>query len=124
MKISKKAGIAIFLAVALLMALIIVLHQNPGADPQEELWKKIISCGVIAGSCVIFVRWYDKFTQLPELILHKTNGEFDNKLFIVDASLCVDDNDPYQQYICEFKDAAISNSKLIYNVGNFEVYYR
>ena len=65
MKISKKAGIAIFLAVALLMALIIVLHQNPGADPQEELWKKIISCGVIAGSCVIFVRWYDKFTQLP-----------------------------------------------------------
>jgi len=65
MKISKKAGIAIFLLIALLMALIIVLHQNPGADPQEEIWKKVISCGVIAASCLIFVRWYDKFTQLP-----------------------------------------------------------
>ena len=50
--------------------------------------------------------------------------KMNNKLFIVDASLCIDDNDPYQQYICEFKDAAISNAKLIYNVGNFEVYYR
>lgn len=65
MKISKKVGIAIFLLVALLMTLIIVLHHNPGADPQEEILKKVISCAVIAASCLIFVRWYDKFTQLP-----------------------------------------------------------
>ncbi|MBO5336820.1 MAG: ABC transporter permease [Lachnospiraceae bacterium] len=47
------------------MAVIIVVHHNPGADPQEELAKKIISCGVIVASCLIFVKWYDKFTVLP-----------------------------------------------------------
>lgn len=65
MKISKKAGITGFLILALVMAVTIVLHNNPGADPQEELLKKIISCVVIVASCVIFIRWYDKFTGLP-----------------------------------------------------------
>ncbi len=65
MKISKKGGITIFLLLALVMAVIIVVHDNPGADRQEELLKKIISCTVIAASCVVFVRWYDKFTVLP-----------------------------------------------------------
>ena len=65
MKISKKGGITIFLLLALVMAAIIVVHDNPGADRQEELLKKIISCVVIVASCVIFVRWYDKFTVLP-----------------------------------------------------------
>lgn len=64
-KISKKTGIALFIAVAIIMAVIIVVHHNPGADPQEELAKKIISCGVIVASCLIFVKWYDKFTVLP-----------------------------------------------------------
>lgn len=65
MKISKKAGISIFLVVAFILAAIILLHHNPGADPQEELLKKAISVGVILASCVIFVRWYDKFMVLP-----------------------------------------------------------
>lgn len=47
------------------MAAIIVLHHNPGADPREELAKKVISCMVIVASCLIFVKWYDKFTVLP-----------------------------------------------------------
>ena len=64
-KISKKTGIALFIAVAIIMAVIIVVHHNPGADPQEELAKKIISCGVIVASCLIFVKWYDKFMVLP-----------------------------------------------------------
>ena len=64
-RISKKTGIALFIAVAVIMAVIIVVHHNPGADPQEELAKKIISCGVIVASCLIFVKWYDKFTVLP-----------------------------------------------------------
>lgn len=54
-----------FLTAALIMAVIIVVHQNPGADQQEELVKKIISCMVIAASCVIFAIGYDKFTVLP-----------------------------------------------------------
>lgn len=65
MKISKKAGITIFSSVLLLMAVVIVVHHNPHADPQEELIKKVVSCAVIAASCLIFVRWYDKFTTLP-----------------------------------------------------------
>lgn len=67
MKISKKVGVTIFSLVGLVMALIIVLHQNPGhaADPTEELIKKIISCAAIAGACLIFAKWYDKITTLP-----------------------------------------------------------
>lgn len=65
MKISKKAGITIFVLAAFLMALVIVIHHNPGANYQEELIKKIISCTVIAAACIVFVRWYDKFTSLP-----------------------------------------------------------
>lgn len=65
MKISKKGGIALFCLAALAMAVIIVVHDNPGADSQEELLKKIISCVVIALSCLVFAKWYDKFTVLP-----------------------------------------------------------
>lgn len=49
------------------MAAIIIVHQNngPAANPQEELLKKIISCTVILISCIIFAKWYEKFTTLP-----------------------------------------------------------
>lgn len=67
MKISKKGGIAIFSLLGLILAVVIIVHQNPGpaADPQQELIKKIISCAVILAACLIFARWYDKFTTLP-----------------------------------------------------------
>lgn len=67
MRISKRGGISIFCLVGLLMAVIIIVHQNngPAADPQEELLKKIISCTVILISCIIFAKWYEKFTTLP-----------------------------------------------------------
>lgn len=67
MKISKKVGISIFSLVGVLLAVIIIVHRNPGpgADPQEELIKKIISCVVILASCIIFAVGYDKFTTLP-----------------------------------------------------------
>ena len=67
MKISKKGGIVIFCLLGLLMALVIILHENPGptADPQEELLKKILSCSVILVSCIVFAKWYEKFTTIP-----------------------------------------------------------
>lgn len=65
MKISKKGGITIFSLLALLMALVIVIHTNPGANQQEELIKKIVSCVIILVGCIVFARWYDKFTSLP-----------------------------------------------------------
>ena len=65
MKVSKKAGITSFLVLAIVVATIIIVHHNPGADQQEEMWKKILSCSVILASCIVFVKWYDKFTGLP-----------------------------------------------------------
>lgn len=67
MRISKKGGITIFCLVGLLMASVIIIHQNqgPAANPREELLKKVISCVVILSSCIIFAKGYDKFTTLP-----------------------------------------------------------
>ncbi|MCM1191808.1 MAG: ABC transporter permease [Butyrivibrio sp.] len=67
MKISKKGGIAIFSAAGAILAAIIIIHQNtgPGADPRQELIKKLLSCTVILVSCIVFAKWYDKFTTLP-----------------------------------------------------------
>lgn len=67
MKISKKGGILIFSLLGLVLAVIILLHHNPGpaADPQQELLKKILSCALILTACIVFARWYDKFTTLP-----------------------------------------------------------
>lgn len=65
MKISKKSGITIFIVLALAVMAIIIVHNNPGADRQEELLKKVISCAVIIASCIVFAKWYDKFTVLP-----------------------------------------------------------
>ncbi|MBQ8822896.1 MAG: ABC transporter permease [Lachnospiraceae bacterium] len=64
-RFSKKGVISIFILVAVVMMAIIVVHHNQFADPQEELVKKVISCGLIVVSCIIFVRFYDKFTTLP-----------------------------------------------------------
>ena len=54
MKVSKKTGITLFVTAAVIMAVLIVFHKNPGpaADPGQELAKKIISCVVIAAACV------------------------------------------------------------------------
>lgn len=67
MKISKKGGIFLFSLAGLLMALAILIHQNPGpsADPQEELLKKALSCGMILIACLVFAKWYEKFTTIP-----------------------------------------------------------
>lgn len=67
MKISKKGGILIFSLLGFVLAVIIILHHNPGpaADPQQELLKKILSCALILASCIVFARGYDKFTTLP-----------------------------------------------------------
>lgn len=49
------------------MAIVIITHQNlgPAADPKEELIKKVISCTIIFLACVVFAKWYEKFTTIP-----------------------------------------------------------
>lgn len=67
MRISKKAGIAIFSMAGAILAAVIIIHQNldPGVNPTQELIKKILSCMVIFVSCMVFAKGYDKFTTLP-----------------------------------------------------------
>ena len=67
MRISRKRGIAIFCLMGLAMAVLVIIHQNTGpeADHQEELIKKILTCGMILVSCIVFARWYEKFTTVP-----------------------------------------------------------
>lgn len=74
MKISKKAGISIFVISAVALSAAILLHQNlgPEADIKVEWIKKIISCGMICFATLAFVVWYDRVTGLiGELIQNR-----------------------------------------------------
>ncbi len=65
MKIGKRLGVALFWGVGLLMILLILLHNNPAADPGQELLKKVVSVAVILLAGLAFFVWYDKITSLP-----------------------------------------------------------
>lgn len=62
---SKPIIITIVLALLLTMAVVLVIHENPFADPKEELVKKNVACGIIALGGVFFVVKYDKLITLP-----------------------------------------------------------
>lgn len=61
----KKISIIAFLVAAFLLALVIILHNNPLAEPGIEITKKIISCLLIVMASVVFVKLYDKIVILP-----------------------------------------------------------
>ena len=63
--INKKTGITLFTVAMMVMAAVIVFYSNPLADPKEEMIKKIVACGIIFASILIFIRFYDKITVLP-----------------------------------------------------------
>lgn len=64
----KKRAILLFTLLGLVLAGIVITHENPGplADPTEELIKKVISCTIIAGACLGFALLYDKVTGLTQ----------------------------------------------------------
>lgn len=64
-KITKKTGITLYLVAAIIFLLILILHHNPWADPQEELIKKIIGSILVVAASVVFIKFYDKLTILP-----------------------------------------------------------
>lgn len=64
-RISKKANISIVSLIGVALALVIVLHENQFADPHEEMVKKIIACGIILASLVLYGILFDKITILP-----------------------------------------------------------
>lgn len=61
----KKRTIAIVAGIGLVLAIILVTHQNQFANPQDELIKKVIACAIIAVSLIVFVVLYDKIVILP-----------------------------------------------------------
>lgn len=61
----KKLVISIVSVLMVLLGLYIVLHHNALADPTQELIKKIISCVIIVGIYVVFLKMYDKIVSLP-----------------------------------------------------------
>ena len=64
--ISKKAAMGIFYTLAAALAIIVVAHHNPLADPQTEMMKKVMACLLITFTCVIFGLFYDRLTVLPK----------------------------------------------------------
>lgn len=64
--ISKPAAIALFYTVCIVLAVVIVLHNNPLApDPQTERLKKICACLLLGLACVIFGFFYDRIFIIP-----------------------------------------------------------
>lgn len=64
--ISKPIGITIALIVALIGSALIIFHENPLAEPTEELIKKSIACAIILIALIIFIALYDKLMILPQ----------------------------------------------------------
>lgn len=64
-KLPKRAGLGIFYVLALSLALLVILHTNPLADPHTEMLKKICGCILIGVSCVLVFFWYDRLLVLP-----------------------------------------------------------
>lgn len=69
-KIPKPVGIGIFYAVCFLMAVVIVLHNNPLAPDQhtEEL-KKFCACALLTLACIIFGVYYDRMFIIPRELI-------------------------------------------------------
>lgn len=113
MKISKKAGISIFTLTGFLMAAVIIFHQpGPAADPQEELLKKVISCVVIFMACIVFAKWYEKFTTLP--------GElFQNRHLIWKLAK----NDFRKRYAGSYMGAVWAMAQPVVTVGMYYVVF-
>lgn len=64
-KLSKQANITIVSVIALSFLAVIVLHQNPFANPREEIIKKWIAGAILLVSLILYGVLYDKITVLP-----------------------------------------------------------
>jgi teichoic acid transport system permease protein len=64
-KKTKILHIAIVLAACGIIAGVIIAHQNPLADPETELLKKICACILLAVAALLFAFGYERLTVLP-----------------------------------------------------------
>ena len=64
-KLPKLTGLGIFYLFALVLALLLIFHNNPLADPHTEMLKKICGCLLIGISSILVFFWYDRLRVLP-----------------------------------------------------------
>lgn len=65
--LTKPVAIALFYIACIVLAVVIVAHNNPLAiDPQTERLKKICSCALLAAACIIFSLFYKFIMILPK----------------------------------------------------------
>ena len=62
----KKKLIAAVTTAVLALNLYIILHHNPLADRTQELIKKIVSCVILEGFYIVFLKMYDWIVILPK----------------------------------------------------------
>lgn len=67
--IPKKLIIGIFCLICAVLALAVILHHNPLADQTTEVMKKVMTCLLLAFTCVIFIVFYDRLTILPKELI-------------------------------------------------------
>ncbi len=65
--------LGIFYALALALALLVIFHNNPLADPHTEMLKKVCGCLLIGISCILIFVWYDRLMVLPVELFHSRN---------------------------------------------------
>ncbi len=64
-KFPKALGLGIFYCLAIILALLLVFHNNPLADQHTEFLKKTCGCILIGVSCILVFFWYDRLMVLP-----------------------------------------------------------
>ena len=63
---TKKKKIILIVSICVIaLNLYIILHHNPLDDHTQEIIKKIISCVILDGIYIVFVRMYEKIIILP-----------------------------------------------------------
>lgn len=64
--LSKPVGIAIFYTICAIVAVIVILHNNPLGDLYTENLKKICACALLLLACIIFGVYYDWIFIIPK----------------------------------------------------------
>lgn len=68
--IPKPVGIGAFFTVCIIIAIMILMHDNPLApDQQTEDLKKYCACALLALSCIIFGIYYDRMFIIPKELI-------------------------------------------------------
>ena len=67
LRLPRPVGIGIFYTVCIIMAIVVLTHNNPLAPDQDtENLKKFCACALLLLACIIFGVYYDRLLILPK----------------------------------------------------------